>query len=76
MGPVDMLGQSIQIFSRIAYPGAYLRNKVQTVIARVTEIKDNGGLVVEVEKRSRDNDVRRKLVTLTADGVRNVVVLG
>lgn len=76
MGPVDMLGRPIQVFSRVAYPAAYQRNKTQMAVGRVTEIKADGGLVVEVESRSRETVVKRSLVTLSTMGARNVVVIG
>lgn len=75
-GLSDMLGKAIQIFSRIAYPGAFERNKSQMVVGQVTEITDEGGLVVKVELRSREDNVTREFVRLKPSGVRNVVVLG
>lgn len=75
MGPVDFLGTPIKVFSRIAYPGAYLRNKVQMVVARITEFTADGGAMVQVESRSRE-PVGRSLVHLTATGLQNVVVIG
>jgi hypothetical protein len=76
MGPVDMLGQEIKLLSRIAYPAAYLRNKVQMAVATVTEFTPDGGLVVKVELRSREASVRREIVHLSATGLGNVVVIG
>lgn len=76
MGPVDMLGREIRLLSRVAYPAAYLRNKVQMAIAQVTEFTADGGLVVKVERRSREPSVRREIVHLSSTGLGNVVVIG
>ena len=73
MGPVDCLGKPIQVFSRIAYPAVFQRNKAQMAVGFVTEIKD-AGLVVNVEHRSREPKVVKELVHLRS--TQNVVVIG
>jgi hypothetical protein len=75
LGPVDWLGTPIQVFSRVLFPSTFAGNLVQMSIGQVTEIKEDGGLVVQVEGRSRSNAVRRALVHLTTVGARNATVI-